>query len=234
VRDPSEAAFRRMAAHRPRKVCLLASAGVDSSVLAADLLRRGFEVYPLYVRCGFRWEKAELFWLRRLLRRLECPGLRPLCVMAAPMEDALAGHWSVSGARVPGGRSAARSVYLPGRNLILFSQAGVRCALARVPWIASALLSGNPFPDASPAALAAMSRAISLAVGFRVGICAPYSRLTKERVIRRVPGFPFELTFSCLDPRGNRPCGDCNKCTERAQAETRRLKAASAEAVSGR
>jgi 7-cyano-7-deazaguanine synthase len=207
-----------MAAHGPKKVCLLASAGVDSSVLAADLLRRGFEVHPLYVRCGFRWEKAELACLRVLLRRLSGPLLMPLSVMDAPMGDVLAGHWSVSGKLVPDANSAAQSVYLPGRNLVLFSQAGVRCGLARIPWIATALLDGNPFPDARPAALAAMSRAISLAVDFRVRIVAPYAGLSKDRVIGRVPNFPLELTFSCLKPRGLRVCGDCNKCAERTLA----------------
>lgn len=218
-----ETAFRRMTARGPRKVCLLASAGVDSSVLAVDLLSRGFEVHPLYVRCGFRWEKAELAALHTLLRRLAAPGLRPLSVMDAPMGDALSGHWSVSGRDVPDARSDAQSVYLPGRNLILFSQAGVRCGLARIPWIATALLDGNPFPDARPAALEAMGRAISLAVDFRVRIAAPYAGLTKQRVIERAPGFPLELTFSCLKPRGLRQCGDCNKCAERefALAELR-------------
>lgn len=219
-----EAAFRRMAARGPKKVCLLASAGVDSSALALDLLRRGFEVHPLYVRCGFRWEKAELHWLRSLLNALRSPRLKRLRVMDAPMEDALAGHWSLSGRRVPGARSAARSVYLPGRNLILFSQAGVRCGIERLPWIATALLEGNPFPDARPAALAAMGRAISAAVDYRVEIAAPYARLSKEEVIRRVPELPLELTFSCLKPRGLRHCGACNKCAERALALSEREK----------
>ena len=38
--------------------------------LVAERLRRGWEVHPLYVRSGFIWEKAELHWLRRLLRAL--------------------------------------------------------------------------------------------------------------------------------------------------------------------
>jgi 7-cyano-7-deazaguanine synthase len=210
----AEAVFRRMEALRPKKVCLLASAGVDSSILAVELLRRGFEVHPLYVRCGFRWEAAERAWLKKLLRRLAHPKLKALSVMDAPMQDALAGHWSLRG-KVPGLRSAASSVYLPGRNLVLFSQAGVRCGLAKLPWIATAVLDGNPFPDARPEALSAMSRAISLAVDSPVAIAAPYRGLSKDQVIARAPGFPLELTFSCLKPRGLRHCGACNKCAER-------------------
>ncbi len=216
MRFSPESAFRRMASGRMRGVCLLAGAGVDSSALAWELLNRGFEVHPLYIRCGFRWERAELFWLKRLLGRLARPGLKPLTVMAAPMDGALAGHWSLSGRAVPDARSAADSVYLPGRNLILLSQAGVLCGLKGLPAIATAVLRGNPFPDARPAAFAAMSRAISLAVGRRVEVFAPYLRLSKSRVLARTPGLPLELTFSCLNPRGRRACGNCNKCAERA------------------
>ncbi|MDP3543948.1 MAG: 7-cyano-7-deazaguanine synthase [Elusimicrobiota bacterium] len=32
------------------------------------------------------------------------------------------------------------------------------------------------------------------------------------RLARR---FPLELTFSCLRPRGVKPCGNCSKCAER-------------------
>jgi 7-cyano-7-deazaguanine synthase len=29
---------------------------------------------------------------------------------------------------------------------------------------------------------------------------------------------PLDLTFSCIDPKDGRHCGDCNKCDERRQA----------------
>ena len=41
------------------KISVLASGGLDSSVLIAKLAD-GAEVYPIYVRCGFAWEDIEL------------------------------------------------------------------------------------------------------------------------------------------------------------------------------
>ncbi len=214
----ADAVFARMARRRPRRVVLLAGAGADSAALLVELLRRGFETHPLYVRSGLRWEAAELHWLKRLLTRLAGPRLRPLTVMDAPILPVLPRrHWSVSGA-VPDWDSPDRSVGLPARNLTLAATAGLLCGARRASWIATAILKGNPFPDARPRALRAAAAAIGLALDRRVGIAAPYARLGKAQVRARVPETPWELTFSCLSPRGLRACGGCNKCAERARA----------------
>jgi 7-cyano-7-deazaguanine synthase len=202
-------------------ICILVSGGVDSSILVAETLRQGVEVAPLYVRAGFIWEKAELFWLRRLLRRLRHPSLRPLTVVDAPVAPFYGDHWGLSGVGVPAGDSPDDSVYLPGRNLILLSQASVFCAQRGGLAVALAILKGNPFPDAATAFLKCMQRSASLALGRRIRLTTPYRRLTKEQVLKRANGFPIELTFSCLKPRGLRHCGACNKCEERFGAINR-------------
>jgi 7-cyano-7-deazaguanine synthase len=66
-----------------------------------------------------------------------------------------------------------------------------------------------------------MSRAIGAALDREVGVVAPYASLSKAEVMRRVPGLPLELTFSCLKPRGLRHCGACNKCAERGLGRRR-------------
>jgi 7-cyano-7-deazaguanine synthase len=199
---------------RRGKVCVLASGGLDSSVLLAELLRRGYEVHPVYVRAGLRWERAERHFLGRLLERYKGPRLKPLTVLDVPLSGLLADHWSVAGRRVPAAGEAWDSVYLPGRNLILLSEAGLFCRLRGIPRLALATLKGNPFSDATPSFRRAMGRVISAATGAPVRVTAPYGRLTKEEALARVPGFPLELTFSCLKPRGLRPCGRCGKCGE--------------------
>ncbi len=198
------------------RVCVLVSGGIDSSVLMAEMLRRGYEVSPLYVRSGFIWERAELVWLKRLLRALRCPLLHPLTVIEVPMAPILGGHWSLSGRGVPATGSAWDSVYLPGRNLILLSQAAVFCAQRGIGLVALGVLKGNPFRDARLSFLAVMGKAASSALGARLRIIAPYRRLSKKAVLKRVPGFPIELAFSCLKPKGLRHCGVCNKCEERS------------------
>ena len=41
---------------QPGRVAVLASGGVDSAILVADLARDGRIVQPLYVRFGLAWE----------------------------------------------------------------------------------------------------------------------------------------------------------------------------------
>ncbi len=201
-----------------KRVCVLASGGFDSSVLIADYLDRGWEVHPFFARSGFYWEKAELFWLRRFLARLRAPGLKPLVVADVPMRWIMRDHWSMSGRRVPSSRAAWDSVYLPGRNLLLLSQAGVYAATHRVPYVALGVLKGNPFADSRPKFLADMQSAINDALRARLKVVAPYLELSKRDVHgiadRLRTRFPLELTFSCLRPRGHASCGSCSKCGE--------------------
>src|SRR3989338_2696832 len=95
--------------------CALISGGLDSAVLLRRLLKHGY-VIPVYVRCGLVWEPAEMYWLRRLLRALSTPALRPLRAIPLPMRALYGPHWSLTGRRMPGARSADAAVYLPGRN----------------------------------------------------------------------------------------------------------------------
>jgi 7-cyano-7-deazaguanine synthase len=201
-----------------KKACVLASGGFDSCALLADLLDRGFEVHPLYVSSGFYWEKAELHWLKRFLKKLAGPGLKPLTVAETPMRWIMGGHWSLTGKNVPSSRAAWDSVYLPGRNLLLLSQAGVYAATRGIPLVVLGVLRGNPFADSKPRFLNDMQSAINDALRSRVKVAAPYTKLGKADVARLASRFkkrfPVELTFSCLHPRGVNACGTCSKCGE--------------------
>jgi len=203
---------------RVKKVCVLASGGFDSCVLLADLLERGYEVHPFYASSGFYWEKAELHWLKRFLKASKSPRLKPLVVAEVPMRWIMGGHWSMTGRGAPSSRAAWDSVYLPGRNLLLLSQAGVYAATHGIPRVVLGVLRGNPFADSKPRFLKDMESAINGALRSRIKVEAPYTKLGKDGVARIAAGlrrrFPAELTFSCLHPRGVRACGACSKCGE--------------------
>ena len=200
---------------------MLASGGLDSAVLLGTLARR-HAVHPLYVRCGLAWERAEQRLLARFLAALHARrGLRvaPLARVDLPVAPLYgAAHWSVSGRGVPGRRAATSSNYLPGRNLLLASLAAVHCARHRLPALALALLTDNPFADATPAFLADLGRLASRALGTPIAIRAPFRHLEKAAVIRRGRDLPLALTLSCARPRGLRHCGRCTKCAERQRA----------------
>lgn len=193
---------------------MLVSGGLDSAVALAEALREG-PVAPVFVRSGLLWEPAEMYWLERFLQTIGAP---PLVVLDVPVEDLYGAHWSLTGDEPPGAGSPDEAVYLPGRNLLLLSKAGVWAAEDGCASIVMGPLAANPFPDGTRAFFDAMGLAIGLAMG-RGGVLpieTPLAGLTKAEVVRRAAGLPVELTFSCLAPTpDHRHCGACNKCAER-------------------
>ena len=67
-------------------------------------------------------------------------------------------------------------------------------------------LRANPFPDATPAFFRSLSRTLSLALGRPVRVAAPFARKSKAAVRRMAEALPLRYVFSCLNPRGGRPC----------------------------
>ncbi len=186
-------------------------------MLIGESLRRYRAVTPIYVRAGLRWEAGEIALLRRYLRRLRSPRLRPLQVVSLPMADLYGRHWSTSG-RTPGYHEGAASVYLPGRNIALFAKGATFCALHGIPTLISGVLCGNPYPDATPAFMRAIQRALRAGLDAPIRIRTPFRSLGKDRVVRRGRRLPLHLTLSCSNPRRGRHCGNCSKCAERIEA----------------
>ena len=200
------------------KAVVLASGGLDSAALLGWAINRYQHVYPVYCRFGLRWERAELHWLKRFLLKIRQPRLLPLSLLEVSTKTLYANHWSRTGKNVPGYRSQDPAVYLPGRNALLLSQAAVFAVPRGIREILIGTLSGNPFPDATPAFFKTMARALSLALGKPLQITAPFRHRTKDAVLQAHHSLPLHLAFSCLNPSGLRPCQDCNKCAERDRA----------------
>ncbi len=198
-------------------LAVLLSGGLDSAVLVAHAARTS-AVQPIYVSAGLAWEREERALVERLLRSPRyASGVLPLAALAADVTDIYpAAHWARRGAP-PAYDTPDEDVYLPGRNVLLLSKAGILCALRGIPRIAIGPLAGNPFPDATPEFLASMARALSIGLAHPVVIDAPFSAMHKEDVIALGAslGVPFELTMSCMKPTGGRHCGLCSKCRER-------------------
>jgi 7-cyano-7-deazaguanine synthase len=199
-------------------VAVLASGGVDSAVLVADLLRQGTAVHPVYLRFGLAWEAAEEAHLRRFLATLAAPAPHPLVVLETPVAPVYGRHWSVSGEGVPDERTADEAVYLPGRNLLLLAAPSVWCALHGVGVIALGTLKANPFPDATDAFFADYAALAGRAMDVALEVVTPFGNLVKTDVLELGHDLALEHTFSCIDPRDGRHCGRCNKCFERRSA----------------
>jgi 7-cyano-7-deazaguanine synthase len=201
----------------PDRIAILASGGLDSSVMLATSARNGRNVYPVYIQAGLSWERSELATLKRFIRALRMENIEQLTVLKLPMGDISGDHWSMTGRNVPGYNASLSSNYIPGRNLSLLSKTAIFCAGARIGEIALAPLESNPFPDARPQFFRAFARAVDLGVGIKLKISTPFAGMTKAEVIRRGSGLPLELTVSCARPRGVVHCGACTKCAERVE-----------------
>lgn len=211
----------------PGSVAVLFSAGLDSAVLLADACAHAARevhpgvVQPIYVSAGLAWERTELAAAARLLRVPPYAGcVLPLAALAVDMRDVYPlSHWAVRGA-APAYDTPDEDVYIEGRNIVLLSKAAVYMARAGLERVLIGSLAGNPFPDATDAFFAAMGRALSLGLGAPIAIEAPFVSMHKADVIRlgRRLGVPLELSISCMQPGGERHCGRCSKCRERADA----------------
>lgn len=200
---------------------MLFSAGLDSAVLAADALADGALVRPIYVAVGFAWEAEERAMAARLFAAPPFAGrIDSLVTLSFDMRDVFPPtHWAVKG-EPPAFDTPDEDVYIHGRNIILASKAAVYLSKAKIEQLLIGTLSGNPFPDATPAFFESMSRALSLGLGAPIAIDAPFSTLHKSAVIQRgvALGVPLELTLSCMQPKDGQHCGQCSKCRERRDA----------------
>jgi 7-cyano-7-deazaguanine synthase len=201
----------------PELIAILASGGLDSSVMLGWLAHTGRHVFPIYMQVGLTWEKDELRMLRRFVRALGMDNVEPVTPLRLPMGDLAGDHWSMTGRNVPGYTAALSSNYILGRNLTLLSKAAVFCARHAIGEIAMAPLESNPFPDARPEFFRAFGRAVELGVGLKLKVRTPFAGLTKADVVRRGAKMPLALTLSCARPAGSVHCGACTKCAERVE-----------------
>ena len=79
--------------------------------------------------------------------------------------------------------------------------------------------AGNAYADCSEAFADAMGQAITIGTYGQCHIVAPFTGINKAGVVKLglSLGTPYELTWSCYEG-GDRPCGTCGTCIDRATA----------------
>ena len=115
------------------------------------------------------------------------------------------------------------STYVPFRNgLFLSSAASVALSKGCSVILYGAHAddaAGNAYPDCSEAFNNAMNTAVREGSGGQLSIEAPFVGMSKAEVVRTglSLGVPYEYTWSCYEG-GDRPCGKCATCIDRAKA----------------
>lgn len=190
-----------------RPLVVLASGGLDSTVLLAWALKRG-PVVALVFETKAR-PRGERGAERAVFRHL---GLREVHRVHAPTGVA---DWRQG--------SASRN-YVPGRNLFLHASALLLARRVGASGVAAGHLGsdGRSFRDATPAffrRLEALANAGRARGEDKLRILTPFLAMDKAAVVRlgRRLGAPLDLTWSCYRD-GAAPCGRCVACRERAAA----------------
>lgn len=201
------------------KNVVLLSGGLDSAVLLAHVVNTvGGATLRMSVDYGQR-HRRELWSAFQIARYYGASD----CIVPLPPE-ALSGS-SLTGS---GGPTNGAATVVPGRNLILVGLAvaeAVRVG-ARAVYVACHAGDAAVYPDCRPGFIEALNEATFQGYGVRV--LAPFLGMSKAAVVAhgRNLSVPFDLSWSCYDPRGydplapasGVPCGVCGACVERAGA----------------
>ena len=203
------------------KALVLFSGGLDSTVLAAQLLADGAETRLLSIDYGQRHAKelqqaekiADALGLPHRILRL--PDLGPLLGGSSLTDDQVElpeGHYA---------EESMKATVVPNRNMILLALAGGHALSIGFDTIAYAAHAGDHtiYPDCRPEFADAMENALGLADWQNLNLHRPFVNFSKEELVRKGNelGAPLELTWSCYAGR-EKHCGKCGTCVERKEA----------------
>ena len=199
-------------------VAVLLGGGVESTALVRRFLDEGRWVVPVHLHCGLIWDDCETRYVQRFCAANASPSLAPLVEIRLPLGDFLQGHWAVTGVNVPRAGAASADLEIPLRNLTLLSFARHRLRPLEDVALALGTTADNCYRDGSRAYFDKCEELLSLEAGRAVRVLTPLIGANKTQVIRDSDSATLALSFSCVNPRGDRHCGQCIKCGRRQAA----------------
>lgn len=115
------------------------------------------------------------------------------------------------------------STYVPFRNGLMLSAAASIAISAGAECIYYGAHAddavGNAYPDCSVEFTSLIDKAIYEGSGKKVSVIAPFAFCNKAQVVKTgvMLNAPYHLTWSCYNG-GDKPCGKCGTCIDRAKA----------------
>ena len=189
------------------KMVVLASGGLDSTVISVLAAREKAVIRPLFVNYGQLAASREWAACKRVYRTLGLP---------APQSVNVRGY----GTLVPSGltaitRNVRRDAFTPCRNLLFLVLGGAYAFRCGATAVAIGLLREDRslFPDQGQAFVRAAEAAIHTALGRSLRILTPLQQCGKEDVVALATHLNITGTYSChlgVVP----PCGRCISCRE--------------------
>lgn len=217
------------------KAVVLSSGGVDSTTCLAMAVHAygPTNVVALSVMYGQK-HKKELEQSTKIAQRMgirhETLDLSPVfkgvscCLLAGSDKAVPHGDYAEQQKKTVDG---VVDTYVPFRNGLLVS-AACSFAMGLFPdeacvevWIGAHAddAAGNAYPDCSLQFLEYLAHAVEEGTAGHVRIMHPLAKLNKAGVVCEglKLNAPYDLTWSCYEG-GDRPCGECGTCIDRAKA----------------
>lgn len=195
---------------------LLASGGMDSTVMAYWLAGSGVKILPLFINYGQHSALKERNTLnevlpvkyRKLIHEVNVNDIYKSCQSRMIIPADL---WKDD--------ISDKDLYVPGRNLLILSIGAAFAGVKDIPHLYAAFIESNLAPglDCTNKFLKNVQKLLINIYG--INLHTPFSLLSKTQVafLGWKLGAPVERTFSCLaSPKV--PCGACSNCVDREGA----------------
>jgi 7-cyano-7-deazaguanine synthase in queuosine biosynthesis len=200
---------------KSQKCVVLISGGVTSLALLDECAKKYGTIVPVYVQSGFRWEEAELFWLKKFLRYRKQETIEPLQFVYLPLKDVYMTHWSNTGLKAPSAKDLYHSILLPERESLLLTRAALSASAFDAQVMAAGYLKPRGPLERNADLMRQVEELYDKTLARPVSIVAPFIDKTRDEIVYGMREVGYDFSFSCLAPRGYQHCGDCYKCQER-------------------
>ncbi|MBN2528778.1 MAG: 7-cyano-7-deazaguanine synthase QueC [Deltaproteobacteria bacterium] len=204
---------------KKKQAVVLLSGGMDSSVVLADAVHKGFDVHAITFRYGQRHgmeiEAAKVQAKSALVSKHIVFDLNIGQFGGSALTDIIDVPHNVESNEIP-------VTYVPARNTVFLSVAlsYAESIGARDIFIGVSSVDYSGYPDCRPEFIESFEATANLGTRAADGeghftIHAPLIRLTKEETVRlgEMYGVDFEHTHTCYDPGPDgTPCETCDSC----------------------
>lgn len=195
---------------------LLASGGMDSTVLSYKLLHEKKRIGILFLNYGQKFANTELTTLKRVLPKEFLDSLKVIDISSIYQSS---NSVMIRGANLWEESISAEDMYLPYRNLLFLTIAVSYAQSIGVSKVYSAFINSNHAKeiDCSKEFFLHLEKMLS-DIGF-VQLEMPFRFFSKTDVAKLGIQLeaPIDLTFSCQINEKN-PCGACPNCVDRLEA----------------
>jgi 7-cyano-7-deazaguanine synthase len=209
------------------RAVILASGGLDSTVVAALAKQDGCELFFLTIAYGQR----HVVEVERACQVAAAMSAAKHTIISLDLRT-IGGSALTSQVKVPKDRRGIERsqgipiTYVPGRNLIFLSLAASHAEVigSSLIYFGANVLDYSGYPDCRPEFIEAFEQAVNKgtkagAEGNPLHVRAPLLAMTKADIIRTGMHLqaPLHLTHSCYDPIGMLACGRCDSCLIRRE-----------------